>query len=131
MDFFQTLTAALLGGGFLSLIQFLIQRHDNKKDKNSEILAAIKSIMDKISGIESRLDKENADDARRNILAFDDELRRGQDHSEESFNQILEDTNYYTRYCRENPSYENNKAASAIAHITETYNRVKAENRFI
>ena len=131
MDVFETLLGALIGGGLLGLVQFLIKRNDEKEDKKSGIFSALKTIEDRIAKIETRLDKENADDARRNILAFDDELRRKMDHSEESFNQVLDDINYYTRYCRENPDYENNKATAAISHIQEVYQRVKDQDKFI
>ena len=131
MDVLQAVSIALISGGLVGFIEFLIRRSDEKKDKNSEILKAIKDLADKITGIENRMDKENADDARRNILSFDDELRRGVPHSEESFNQVLQDIKFYRNYCRTHTDYENDKATSAIAHIRETYQAVKNENKFI
>lgn len=131
MDFLQAATIALISGGLVSLIEFFIRRNDEKKDKNSEVLKAIQNLADKITGIEGRMDKENADEARRNILAFDDELRRKVDHSEESYNQVLADIKFYRHYCREHDEYENDKATSAIAHIRETYQEVKNANKFI
>jgi len=131
MDFLQAATIALISGGLVSLIEFLIRRSDEKEDKNSEVLKAIQNLADKITGIENRMDKENADEARRNILAFDDELRRKVDHSEESYNQVLADIKFYRHYCREHDEYENDKATSAITHIRETYQEVKNANKFI
>lgn len=131
MDSVQAVLVALVSGGFVSFIQFLIQRSDAKKDKNSEVLKGIKDLADKILGLESRMDKEDADEARRRILAFDDELRRKTEHSEESFNQILQDIKFYRNYCRTHADYENDKASSATAHIRETYARVKDADKFI
>ena len=131
MDSVQAVLVALVSGGFVSFIQFLIQRSDEKNDKNSEVLKGIKDLADKILGLESRMDKENADEARRRILAFDDELRRKTEHSEESFNQILQDIKFYRNYCRTHADYENDKASSATAHIRETYARVKDADKFI
>ena len=131
MDFLQAAAIALISGGLVSFIEFLIRRSDAKKDKNSEVLKAIKELADEIASILARMDKENADDARRNILNFDDELRRKVDHSEESYNQVLADIKFYRHYCREHEDYENDKATSAIAHVRETYQEVKNANKFI
>lgn len=131
MDYLQTIIGMLIGGGLIGLIEFLIRRSDDKKEKNSKVLAAIQALSDKITAIEGRMDKGNADSARRRILAFDDELRRGLDHSEESYNQILQDIKFYRDFCRTHDDYENDKATSAIAQIRETYQHVKNENKFI
>ena len=122
MDFLQAAAIALISGGLVSLIEFLIRRSDEKQDKNSEVLKALKELADEIA---------NADDARRNILNFDDELRRKVDHSEESYNQVLADIKFYRHYCREHEDYENDKATSAITHVRETYQEVKNANKFI
>ncbi len=131
MELWQVLISGLLGGGLVGFIEFLIRRSDEKKDRSNEIIKTLASIKQKIELIDERFNKENADDARRNILAFDDELRRKTEHSEESFNQVLDDINMYTRYCHNHPLYENNRAVAAIAHIKQKYDQVKESNGFI
>ena len=127
----QTILAGLSGGGVISLIEFLIRRKDERSDRLSEVLGAIAALKGDVAEIRDQLARENADDARRNILLFDDELRRGLEHSEESYDQILDDMKFYERYCAHHKDYENNKAANAIRHINDVYVRVKAENKFI
>lgn len=131
MEYMQTVIGILIGGGLIGFIQFLVQRADTKKEKESKVLSAIQALSDKIVAIDDKINRGAADGARRRILTFDDELRRGLDHSEELFNQILADIKFYRDYCRSHADYENDKATSAIAHIRETYQRVKAEDKFI
>lgn len=132
----DNVVSVLLGGALvaavLTFLQFLITRRDAKAEKDSKILKAIEALTDKITGLEKRMDREAADEARRNILLFDDELRRGDQHSEESFRQILADCDDYTKYCIANrETYKNNRAESAIENIRNTYQIVKHEDRFI
>lgn len=131
MNIIDGIMGGTLVGVILIFVQFLITRSDQKKEKNSTILKAIEALSEKLTGLEKRMDKDSADESRRNILLFDDELRRGDAHSEESFNQILEDCNYYIKFCRLHPEYENNKAQAAIENIRTTYQIVKHEDRFI
>ena len=49
MDFLQAAAIALISGGLVSFIEFLIRRNDAKNDKNSEVLKAIKELADKIA----------------------------------------------------------------------------------
>ena len=127
--------SGLLGGtivgAVLLFVQFLINRSDAKKEKDNVILKAIAELAEKITGIERRMDRDSADAARRNILIFDDELRRGDPHSEEAYNQVLDDCNYYEKYCRENSDYSNSKCGAACENIKRTYQIVKHEDRFI
>ncbi len=132
----DNIVSVLLGGALvaavLTFLQFLITRRDAKAEKDSKILKAIEALTEKITGLEKRMDREAADEARRNILLFDDELRRGDQHSEESFRQILADCDDYTKYCIANKeTYKNNRAESAIENIRTTYQIVKHEDRFI
>lgn len=131
MDWIQTLIGGLIGGGLIGFVEFLIRRNDAKHDKHDEVLARLDDIDSKLKELDERMDRENADEARRRILAFDDSIRLSQSHSEESFNQILEDINGYEGYCSLNKGYKNSKADNAIMNINETYRKVKLEDRFI
>lgn len=133
--FQDTIVAGLLGGtlvgAVLLFIQFLINRSDKKKEKHDELLIKMDEFSRLLNQLNSRMDQENANDARRRILVFDDELRRELGHSEESYNQILTDIKEYERYCKKHDDYQNSKAVAAISNIKETYVQVKKNNSFI
>lgn len=131
MEFWQTLLGGILGGGVFGFIQFLITRHDTKKGKDNKVIQAIEKTNDHLTELDERMAKERADDSRRNIIIFDDEIRRKLGHSEESFNQVNEDITHYTEYCQSHANYQNSKAVAAIQNIRETYRQVKKEDAFI
>lgn len=142
MEHLMTILVALIGGGAVSLVQFLIQRKDAKDDK-------FKGIMEKIDGLDAKVDEgfeqvnqrmtrmEDANElqwvgnSRSHILRFDDELRVKQKHSLEYFDEILQCIDKYEDYAREHPDYPNSKAVSAIEHIRKVYRECKDENSFI
>lgn len=75
--------------------------------------------------------KEKALDARRRILSCADECRRHIKHSEEFFNNVLEDVGYYKNYCDTHPSFENEKAVIAIDVVENVYKRCIETNDFL
>ena len=101
----------------------------------SQDIAGIKSdvavIKREHASLQSRLDKDGADACRNRILRFADECRRGVEHSEEFFNQVLEDVTAYERYCDEHPLYMNGKAEQAIKRINEVYCECQREDKFL
>ena len=75
--------------------------------------------------------ESDAKEARRRILRFADELRAKQNHSEEFFNDILDDVSAYEKYCKDHPKFENKRVTAAISMITETYNCCLREDNFL
>ena len=75
--------------------------------------------------------KDNAETRRTRILRFSDELRQNVRHSEESFNQVLEDIDSYRGYCADHPRYANTKAETAIRRIKEVYQKCLGDNSFL
>lgn len=69
--------------------------------------------------------------ARRRILQFADEIRRGVRHSMEHFNSILEDVSCYKDYCKEHEDFQNDKAVRSMGLIGQVYERCMIENDFL
>lgn len=147
----------LAGGGGLLLVMTLVQIAPIKvnpwsfigklitkgftaigKAFNAEVTKELAEVKGKLSELEkynSRQDKEREEDkaldARRRILQFADEIRRKVRHSEEHFNNVFEDINYYKTYCREHAEFENDRARVSIKIIEETYEKCSRENDFL
>lgn len=131
MEIVSVLLGGTLVAAIFTFIQFLIARNDKKDEEKKEILRAIDKLNEKLIEVDEKIDTNKADSCRDAILVFDDELRRGLQHSQESFNQVFEKCNYYENFCKQHPNYENNKASAAIENIKKVYQIVKDENRFI
>lgn len=127
-----TVIVAVLGStGLSTLIQFLINRHDKRKDDNLDVLIKIDTLGHKIDSLENRIEETNATQARIRILSFSDELRHGVLHSKESFDQVNSDIDEYRKYCREHRDYENNRSVMAIANIEAVYAERLDRNDFL
>ena len=100
-------------------------------DKLESVETEVKDLKEKHDKLENRMDKDDTDACRTRILRFADELRRGVEHSEEFFNQILDDVSDYEHYCLEHPNYKNNKAGNAIAEIDKVYQKCMEKNSFL
>lgn len=73
----------------------------------------------------------NADAHRANILRFNTELLRGERHTREDFIEVLLEIDFYERYCKERPDYENNRAVLAIENIERVYRERMEKNDFL
>lgn len=90
-------------------------------EKMEDIRKEVRSLKDQQKAAENKTERRDTDLCRTRILAFADELRRGVEHSEEFFDQVLADINTYELYCKKHDDYENNKAVAAIAKIKRAY----------
>ena len=119
-----TIVSVLIGGGILTFIQFLINRHDSKNDKEDTILSAIKTLSGRVERIEASLDERDAILARTHILRFQDELYNDVKHSKEYFEQTLDDIQTYDRFCADNPKFANGRTKAAAKYIQDEYDRL-------
>lgn len=73
----------------------------------------------------------SAKSTRIRILRFNDELCAGVKHSENHFEDILEDIDSYETFCERHPDFHNNRGVLAMAHIKAVYTECKEKNSFL
>ena len=125
---------AVLGSSVLTvIINRVFNILDRKKDKQDQIISELNEMKSELNKHIEDDEKHRADMSRARILRFSDELRRGISHSEESFNNILEDIDNYISYCTQHESvYINSKANAAIRNIKTTHDKcIRGEMDFL
>lgn len=117
------------GGGILILLLTIIQVTPLKLNPWSVVAKALGKAL--TVDVLDKLDENTASTCRYRLIRFDDELRHHVKHTEEHFDQILDDITTYERYCKEHPNYPNSKAVLAIENIKSTYVKCREENSFL
>lgn len=113
------------------LLQRKWQKEDRTADRISELSGEIKSVKSTLNRHIEKDAEQDALQARRRIINFADECRRGVRHSSEHFDSILDDITFYRQYCDDHPKFRNEKAAHSIKYVDEVYDKTKKENSFI
>ena len=126
--------AALISAA-ASILALCLQRKWQKEDRSADKLDAINA---EVTSVKKTLNEHIATDAeadakqaRRRIIDFADECRRSVRHSEEHFDNVLEDIDTYEKYCDTHPKFENRKAVQSIKFILDIYDKCKRENDFL
>jgi len=117
------------GGGILILLLTIIQVTPLKLNPWSVVAKALGKAL--TVDVLEKLDENSASTCRYRLIRFDDELRHNVKHTQEHFDQILNDITIYERYCKEHPNYPNSKAVLAIENIKSTYVKCREENSFL
>ena len=76
-------------------------------------------------------DTRNADAHRARILQFNNELLRDIPHTREDFIEILEEIDFYEKFCKDHPDYQNNRCTHAIANIGRVYDDRLVKHDFL
>lgn len=108
------LSSSVLATVLGKLIDFLSSRHSRVEKKLDRISTTLTSHI-------SEYETEKADNSRRRILRFSDEVRRDMPFSKEMLENVLEDIDVYEAYCREHEGYKNSKAVEAIKNVRDVY----------
>ena len=121
----------------VSLVEKIKKIWDNRKTKkldkiidkvdtmDSTVKADIRKLEakfdNKISEVYCKIDENDIKLKRGRILTFADEIRRGLNHSKESYIQILDDITKYNQYCSRHPDFENERTVIASQVIKDSY----------
>ena len=111
--------------------QFGKAANKEKLDKLDKVEGEIEDIKNKDEEQDRLIDLRMAKAARRRILRCSDEIRKKDRHSEEYFNDVLDDISYYKQYCNNHPEFENEKAVLAIKLVKRTYEKCISDNDFL
>ena len=95
------------------------------------VRASIDALRKDLNKMKASEDEREANNARRRILRYNDELKRDVEHSLEYFNDILSDIDYYERYCEAHHDYQNSKATLAIENVRRCYRICTEKNSFL
>lgn len=124
-----TIAGGTMGGALVGLIQFLIQRKDEKDGKYAGILDAITKLTAEVQDIRHDQRERDAVLARTHILRFNDELYNGIHHSREYFDQTIDDIKTYEKFCEESPEFANGRTEQAAAFVRAEYERLYKERK--
>lgn len=102
-----------------------------RKSSNKDLMEAIKSLSDKVDGLNYKVDQNEAISSRARLLRFNKELIKKEKHTQEEFDQCLEDCDKYERFCEAHPGFKNNKAVLSIANIERCYKACQEEGDFL
>lgn len=121
----------LASGGATALIQHLL----NKRGKNAEEFEKLNGKIDTldkfIKDLDSKIDINEAQTARTQILRFADEIYNGQRHTREHFNEVLDTCGRYNKYCAEHPEFKNMRTVNAQERINEVYKKCERDHLFL
>ena len=121
----QIVLAVLGSGAFFTFVQFLINRYDSKREE-------LKTIQSEIILIRGEMAEDKATRSRRRILDANDEiLSTSKHHTQEWFDQLLDDIDNYDRYCQAHPDYRNSVAVSAMNNLKRIYTNCLENNSFL
>ena len=120
----------LIGGGVLGFIQYLISRHDKKKETQNETLSIVKKLAKRMDKLESKQEQRDALSCRNHILRFNDELMNNIDHSHEYFMEMMDDIEAYNKYCDGHPEFKNGRTVQAAKNIKYVYNKLRNKGAF-
>ena len=139
------LILVFLGPVLVAAVTIIPTIINNRKKTESSIRAMVDEIKEENNKIDQKVDAlstqfakhvrededNNAKQVRIRILRFYDELCEGKPRSENHFDDILDDIDYYEQYVVKHPTFKNNRGEAAMNYIRERYRIEKEAGGFL
>lgn len=131
LNTFISACGAAIVAGIFSLILAKKDAKKARKAEDNQIVQKVDALGEKFEAHILEDAAARADEARRRILRFGDEVRRGVLHTEEHWLDILLDVDRYEDYCESHPAYENNRATASIKYLKGVFDGRLEKNDFL
>ncbi len=116
-------------GGILFILSVLVQIAPIELNPWSALARYIGRALNR--EMMEKIEEDEAITARYRIIRFNDELRHDVKHTEEHFNQLIDDIKTYENYCQSHPDFPNGKAVFSVSNIKKIYEKCVDEDLFI
>ena len=127
-----SLSGAVIGsGGITAIINHFLSRKGKTAKQLDRIEGEIEEVRNDVQSLEDKVDKNEAQRARTQILRFADEMYQGQLHTKEHFDEILSAITLYKHFCDTHPLFENQRTEQAQRYINEVYDKCLDEHTFL
>lgn len=113
-----------VNAGIVESVESMHAQLDNTTNELEKVNMDIKML-------KGTMDEDRALRRRIRILRFGDEIRAGQPHSLEHFDEVLSDISAYKEYCATHVDFKNSKAVATIKCIEEDYKKRLVNNDFL
>lgn len=123
--------ALVASGGATAVVQHHLEKK-GKKAKDFETLnSKVDTLQESVGKLDAKIDMNEAQTARTQILRFADELYNGVLHTKEHFNEVLDTCGRYNAYCAEHPEFKNMRTVNAQERINEVYKKCERDHTFL
>lgn len=101
------------------------------KKANGELHNEVANLRKDVADIRGDISRQQAEACRCRIIRFGDDLRIGQRHSQDHFQQVLLDIVNYDLYCEAHPDFCNGVTKLTSKLIEDTYESCVKNNDFL
>lgn len=134
MEVVRVILSDVLPALIAGVVSVILANSAAKREKEKEKNVIVERLDDLSRKLDNHIQEDNeakADEGRLRVLRFGDEVRRGIQHTEEHWTDILRDIDRYEDYCDSHPDYENNRATRTIQYLKNVFDEHLTNNDFL